>query len=93
MLLRPFPLAVTKAESKEEEKDDTEMVNRIYIKTLEDRVIKREQQEVMIKRWPPSQVYAIDSDHCPFFSNPLVLTGLLLKVATTTTTFLQVLPI
>lgn len=85
LLLRPFPLAVTTAKSKGGG-EASEMVPRFYIKTLEDRVIKPEQQDAMIKRWPPSQIYAIDSDHSPFFSNPLVLSGLLLKVATTTTT-------
>lgn len=85
LLLRPCPLVLTKAKIKEERKD-SEMVRRIYIKTLQDRVVKPEQQDSMIKRWPPSQVYAIDSDHSPFFSNPLVLSGLLLKVATTTIT-------
>ncbi|XP_021737911.1 methylesterase 17-like isoform X1 [Chenopodium quinoa] len=48
MLLRPFPLAITKAQS--EEGKDSERVARIYIKTLEDRVIKAEQQDAMIKR-------------------------------------------
>ena len=66
----------------EEARKESENVDRIYIKTLQDRVMKPEQQENMIKRWAPSQVYAIGSDHSPFFSNPLVLSGLLLKVAT-----------
>ncbi|CAO2816061.1 unnamed protein product [Amaranthus hypochondriacus] len=81
LLLRPAPMVLTKAKYEEATKE-SENVNRIYIKTLQDRVMKLEQQENMIKRWAPSQVYAIDSDHSPFFSNPLVLSGLLLKVAT-----------
>ncbi|KAL2897938.1 Methylesterase 17 [Bienertia sinuspersici] len=83
MLLRPFPLVVTKATHKGEE-NNIEMVPRIYIKTLQDKAIKEEQQDAMTKKWPPSEIYAIDSDHSPFFSNPLVLSSLLLKVATTT---------
>ncbi|XP_074280535.1 methylesterase 17-like [Silene latifolia] len=80
MLLRPFPLAVTQAKL-EEGKESSERVARIYIKTLQDRVIKPNQQDAMIKRWPPLQVYAIDTDHSPFFSTPFVLSGLLAKVA------------
>uniref|UniRef100_A0A7C8Z3D2 Carboxylesterase n=1 Tax=Opuntia streptacantha TaxID=393608 RepID=A0A7C8Z3D2_OPUST len=81
MLLRPCPLVFTEVKFKEGE--DSERVPRVYIKTLQDRVVKPKQQDEMIKRWPPAQVYSIDSDHSPFFSNPFVLSGLLLKVAVT----------
>lgn len=80
MLLRPFPLVITEAQTTQGA-EDSERVPRIYIKALQDRVLKAEQQEAMIKRWPPTQVYSIDSDHSPFFSNPFVLSGLLLHVA------------
>ncbi|KAL6968299.1 hypothetical protein U1Q18_034102 [Sarracenia purpurea var. burkii] len=40
-----------------------------------------EQQEAMIKRWPPAEVYALESDHSPFFSSPFLLFRLLVKVA------------
>lgn len=70
------------SEAKFKEGDELERVPRIYIKTLQDRMLKPEQQDMMIKRWPPLQVYSIDTDHSPFFSNPFVLTGLLVKVAT-----------
>ncbi|XP_021757972.1 methylesterase 17-like [Chenopodium quinoa] len=81
MLLRPCP---TKALSGAMFPDgkDTDKVPRVYIKTLHDKVYSREQQDVMIKRWPPSDIYEIDSDHCPMFSNPSRLFGLVLKVAT-----------
>ena len=81
MLLRPCPLVFTEVKFKEGE--DSESVPRVYVKTLQDRVVKPKQQDEMIKRWPPAQVYSIDSDHSPFFSNPFVLSGLLLKVAVT----------
>lgn len=81
MLLRPCPLVFTDVKFKGGE--DSERVPRVYIKTLQDRVVKPNQQDEMIKRWPPTQVYSIDSDHSPFFSNPFMLSGLLLKVAAT----------
>ncbi|KAE8666541.1 Methylesterase 17 [Hibiscus syriacus] len=82
MLLRPGPiLALRSARFKEGE--SVEKVGRVYIRTMHDNVIKPEQQEAMIKKWPPSQVHALDSDHSPFFSAPFSLFGLLLKVAAT----------
>ncbi|GKU91234.1 hypothetical protein SLEP1_g5134 [Rubroshorea leprosula] len=81
MLLRPGPLlAITSARFTEEQEDDR-LVPRVYIKTLLDRVVKPHQQDTMIKRWPPSQVYVLDSDHSPFFSSPFLLLGLFLKAA------------
>lgn len=81
MLLRPGPItALTTARFAEE--SEVEKVPRIYIKTLHDRVIKPEQQDAMLKRWPPSDVYVMDTDHSPFFSNPFLLSGLLVKAAT-----------
>lgn len=71
------------SEAKFKEGDDSEKVPRVYIKTLQDKVVKEEQQDVMIKRWPPAKVYSIDSDHSPFFSNPFLLSALLVNIATT----------
>lgn len=81
MLLRPGPiLALKRAQFKEEENGDgIEKVKRVYIKTKHDHVIKPQQQEAMIKRWPPSQVFLLDCDHSPFFSSPFLLFGLLVK--------------
>ncbi|KAK9682719.1 hypothetical protein RND81_10G091700 [Saponaria officinalis] len=79
MLMRPFTLAIS--EAKWEENEESKRVDRIYIKTLQDRVLKPQQQDAMIMKWPPSQVYTIDSDHSPFFSAPFVLSSLLAKVA------------
>ncbi|XP_027329986.1 methylesterase 17-like [Abrus precatorius] len=80
MLLRPGPiLALTSARFTEDGK--VEKVPRVYIKTRHDSVVKAEQQEAMIKRWAPLNVYELDSDHSPFFSTPFLLFGLLVKAA------------
>ncbi|XP_049358529.1 methylesterase 17-like [Solanum verrucosum] len=80
MLLRPGPIqALQSARFKEGE--GTERVHRIYIRTTHDRVLKVEQQDAMIRRWKPQHVYTLESDHSPFFSAPLALFGLLVKVA------------
>lgn len=84
MLLRPGPLmALTSAQFREEDGiiGEVEKVPRVYIKTRHDNVVKTEQQDAMIKRWPPATVYELDSDHSPFFSTPFLLFGLLLKAA------------
>ncbi|KAL2317562.1 hypothetical protein Fmac_031438 [Flemingia macrophylla] len=80
MLMRPGPiLALTSARFNED--GEVEKVPRVYIKTRHDSVVKPEQQEAMIKRWPPLSVYELDSDHSPLFSTPFLLFGLLLKAA------------
>ncbi|XP_010543669.1 PREDICTED: methylesterase 17 [Tarenaya hassleriana] len=95
LLMRPAPiLALTTAkfdgeEEDEEEEKGLEGIPRVYIKTMQDRVVKPEQQDAMIRRWPPSQVYVMDSDHCPFFSNPFVFFGFLIKAATSAGCILQ----
>ncbi|XP_017639431.1 methylesterase 17 [Gossypium arboreum] len=58
---------------------DADSVPRVFIKTLQDRVLKQEQQEAMLKKWPPALVFALESDHCPFFSMPTLLFAFLLK--------------
>lgn len=79
MLLKPGPvMALMTAKFPEEGMD---RVRRVYIKTAQDRVVKPEQQDAMIARWPPSEVFMLDSDHSPFFSAPFLLLGLLVKVA------------
>lgn len=80
MLLRPGPLlAIQRAQFSEG--GEVDQVKRVYIRTTQDRVIKPEQQEAMIKRWPPSDVFVLESDHSPFFSSPLILFSLLIKAA------------
>ncbi|MFQ6640158.1 hypothetical protein Gotur_016881 [Gossypium turneri] len=83
LLLRPGPTLALQSARFKEDGEMVEKVGRIYIKTMHDNVIKPEQQEAMIKKWPPSQVHVLDSDHSPFFSAPFSLFGLLLKVAAT----------
>ncbi|TMW85215.1 hypothetical protein EJD97_023487 [Solanum chilense] len=80
MLLRPGPIQAL-ASARFKEGEGAEEVPRIYIKTAYDRVVKPEQQDAMIKKWPPKSVYTLESDHSPFFSAPLLLFGLLIKVA------------
>ncbi|KAG6737717.1 hypothetical protein POTOM_059245 [Populus tomentosa] len=81
MLLRPGPILALSSARFKEENDDIDKVRRVYIKTTHDHVVKPHQQEAMIKRWPPSEVYALDSDHSPLFSTPFLLFGLLIKAA------------
>ncbi|KAL9233857.1 hypothetical protein vseg_008797 [Gypsophila vaccaria] len=80
MLMRPFPLAITGAKW-EENGEESRRVPRVYVKTLQDRVMRPEQQDAMIRKWPPSEVCTIDTDHSPFFSAPFVLASLLAKLA------------
>lgn len=82
MLLRPGPIrALQSARFTGENNEEVDRVPRVYIKTMHDHVVKPEQQDAMIKRWPPSDVYVLDSDHSPFFSAPFLLSGLLIKAA------------
>lgn len=80
MLLRPGPILALQS-ARFPQGNEVDKVPRVYIKTMYDHVIKPEQQEAMIKKWPPSNVYALESDHSPFFSSPFVLFGLLVKAA------------
>lgn len=84
MLLRPGPvqaLVSAKFGENDDADEDEEQVPRIYVRTTQDNVIKPEQQEAMIKKWPPSHVYVLETDHSPFFSAPFLLFGLLVKAA------------
>ncbi|PIA38524.1 hypothetical protein AQUCO_02700020v1 [Aquilegia coerulea] len=63
------------------ESPEIDEVARLYIKTLQDHFLKLEQQDAMIKKWPPSDVFALESDHSPMFSTPSDLFGVLAKVA------------
>ncbi|KAM0999017.1 hypothetical protein ACFX2A_005934 [Malus domestica] len=40
---------------------------------MDDHVLKTELEDAMIKRWPPSQVFVLHSDHIPCFSTPILL--------------------
>ncbi|KAF9594527.1 hypothetical protein IFM89_033497 [Coptis chinensis] len=81
MLLKPGPLRALQGAQFTEGKD-VDLVQRIYIKAMHDNVVNPNQQDAMIKRWPPSDVFCLESDHSPFFSTPIELFGLLVKAAT-----------
>ncbi|KAG6578491.1 Methylesterase 17, partial [Cucurbita argyrosperma subsp. sororia] len=81
MLLRPGPILALRTARFREENGELDRVKRVYIRTTYDRVIKPEQQEAMIREWLPEIVYEMDTDHSPFFSNPSLLFGLLVKAA------------
>lgn len=80
MLLRPGPIRALsgRIDGKDE---DAESVPRVYIKTMHDRLLKPEKQEAMIKKWPPSQVFVLNSEHSPFFLTPFDLFSFLVKAA------------
>ena len=80
MLLRPCPIRALSGVTYPNNKD-IDKVPRVYIKTMHDNSASSEHQDAMIKEWSPSDVYTIDSDHCPMFSNPSHLFGLLVKIA------------
>jgi len=80
--LRPWPAALSTARFGHVDdgaKSSVNAVRRVYIKTTNDHMVKPEQQEAMIRRWPPSEVVAIDTDHSPFFSAPERLFELILR--------------
>ncbi|KAK1421368.1 hypothetical protein QVD17_23649 [Tagetes erecta] len=79
MLLRPGPVYALQSAKFKEENEGVEKVPHVYIKTMYDQLMKPEQQDIMIAKWPPVNVYVIESDHSPNFSNPFVLCGLLVN--------------
>ncbi|KAL5801259.1 hypothetical protein ACOSQ3_032891 [Xanthoceras sorbifolium] len=79
MLLRPGPIQALQTARFTDDDDGVDVVPRVYIRTVHDHVVKPGQQEAMIKRWPPKNVYVLDSDHSPFFSSPFLLFGLIVK--------------
>ncbi|KAF3794350.1 Methylesterase 17 [Nymphaea thermarum] len=82
MLLKPVPVrALQSARFDNGEGIDVDAVSRVYVKTTKDRVLTLEQQENMIKRWPPCEVMTLETDHSPFFSAPNHLVSLLLKAS------------
>lgn len=96
LLLRPAPCLAFKTARFDgpAEGGGMERVPRVYIKTLQDRVLKSEQQEAMIKRWPPNSVFCLDTDHSPFFSAPRALYRMLLNATSnySKTNYLEAVP-
>ncbi|KAH0460773.1 hypothetical protein IEQ34_008348 [Dendrobium chrysotoxum] len=83
MLLRPSPsLALSTAKFE----GNISQVRRIYIRTTHDKMVKPEQQDAMIRRWPPHEVFIIDTDHSPFFSSPQQLFELIVRASTSAST-------
>ncbi|CAO2820789.1 unnamed protein product [Amaranthus hypochondriacus] len=56
-------------------------VPRVYVKTLQDNLLKPRRQDLMVQLWRPSQVYTIDSDHSAMLSKPFELFDILVSVA------------
>ncbi|XP_021279084.1 methylesterase 17-like isoform X2 [Herrania umbratica] len=83
MLLRPGPLRPFRGvHFTEGPESGADSVPRVFIKTMHDRVIMQHQQDAMIRRWPPAQVFVVESDHSPFFSTPSHLFAYLLEAVT-----------
>ncbi|KAJ0964670.1 hypothetical protein J5N97_025808 [Dioscorea zingiberensis] len=81
MLLRPYPSMVFKTAKFLGGEEDISKVRRVYIKTMHDKILTPVKQENMIKKWPPSEVMTIETDHSPFFSAPEELCSLILKAS------------
>jgi len=79
MLMRPWPAAAISTASFEGDDERLNRVKRIFIKAERDHMLNPEQQDSMIKKWPPSEVLVIDTDHSPFFSAPEQLFNLIAK--------------
>jgi pimeloyl-ACP methyl ester carboxylesterase len=58
-------------------------VPRVYIECLRDRILSPALQRAMYEASPCGRVYAIDSDHSPFYSAPEALAEHLLDIART----------
>ncbi|CAM0874456.1 unnamed protein product [Alopecurus aequalis] len=79
MLMRPWPLSAIGTASFEGDDERLNRVKRVFIKTERDHMLDPQQQDSMIKKWPPSEVLVIDTDHSPFFSAPEQLFNLIAK--------------
>lgn len=56
-------------------------VPKFYVKTLQDRAISPEMQQLMLDRTPVRRVMQIDSGHSPFLSQPAALAQALLEAS------------
>lgn len=56
-------------------------VPKVYVKTLRDRAISPQMQQLMIERTPVQRVLEVDSGHSPFLSQPQALAQALLEAA------------
>ena len=79
MLMRPWPASAIGTASFEGADERLNRIKRVFIKTERDHMLDPQQQDSMIKKWPPSEVLVIDTDHSPFFSAPEQLFNLIVK--------------
>jgi pimeloyl-ACP methyl ester carboxylesterase len=79
MLMRPWPVSAISTATFEGDDERLNRVKRVFIKTERDHMLDPQQQDSMIKKWPPSEVLVIDTDHSPFFSAPEQLFNLIVK--------------
>ncbi|KAL6906011.1 hypothetical protein ACP4OV_003612 [Aristida adscensionis] len=79
MLMRPWPAAAISTASFDGDDERLNRIKRVFIKTERDLMLDPQQQDSMIKKWPPSEVLVIDTDHSPFFSAPEQLFNLIVK--------------
>jgi hypothetical protein len=79
MLMRPWPQTTIGTARFDGDDERLNRVKRVFIKTERDHMLDPQQQDSMIKKWPPGEVLAIDTDHCPFFSAPEQLFNLIVK--------------
>jgi hypothetical protein len=79
ILICPWPETALGTARFDGDDERLNQINRVFIKAERDHMLDPQQQDSMIKKWPPSEVLAIDTDHCPFFSTPEQLFNLIVK--------------
>lgn len=70
MLLRPVPATALACAPFVGGPLDADKVTHVYMRTLNDQLLKLQEQRSMITKWSPSQVLDINSDHLPFLLEP-----------------------
>jgi hypothetical protein len=66
MLIRPWPETAIGTARLDGGDERLNRIKHVFIKTERDHMLNPQQQDSMIKKWPPSEVLAIDTYHCPF---------------------------
>jgi hypothetical protein len=79
MLMRPWPEMAISTACFDGDDERLNQIKRIFIKTERDHMLNPQQQDSMIKKWTPSELLLIDTDHSPFFSAPELLFNLIVK--------------
>ncbi|XP_058075392.1 methylesterase 17-like isoform X2 [Magnolia sinica] len=78
MLLRPMPV-MAQGIPNFGVGDGVDKVKRVCIRGTSDTFFSDASFESQIKMWPPTEIFTVESDHCPFFSAPTQLFHLLLR--------------